>query len=99
MAKFLQDDHTFIVEQSLDNCLDPLRDSLRKAEQSYRLSSTSDDGAGDQGPLKAVLRLLYILQGHNVGIKTLTTNSTAYLHYLLSRKHQILISGTLVSIL
>lgn len=63
----------------MNDCLDRLRDSLRrairdpfrKAKQSYGPSSTSDNGAGDtrdQGPLKAVSRLLSILQAHDVAL-------------------------------
>jgi hypothetical protein len=71
MANLSQDDRTVIAKHPLDDCLDPLRDSLRKAEQSYGPSSTSGNGAGDtrdQGPSKAVSRLLYILQGHDVAL-------------------------------
>lgn len=64
MANLSQDDCTVIAEHPLDDCLDLLRDSLRKAEQSYEPSSTSDNSANDihdQRPSKVVLRLLYIL--------------------------------------
>jgi hypothetical protein len=69
MANLSQDDRTVITKHPLDGCLEHLRDSLRKAEQSFEPSSTSDNGAGDtrdQGPLKAVSRLLPILLGHEV---------------------------------
>ncbi|ERF73796.1 hypothetical protein EPUS_05500 [Endocarpon pusillum Z07020] len=64
MANLSQDDRDIIKKHPLDDCLDHLRDSLRKAEQSY-------DGAGDtpdQGRLKVVSRLLYTLQGHDVAL-------------------------------
>jgi hypothetical protein len=65
MANLSQDDRTIITEYPLDDYLDSLRDSLRKAEQSYEPSSTSGNSAGDtrdQGPSKAVSRLLYIIR-------------------------------------
>jgi hypothetical protein len=64
MASLSQDDRPVITKHPLDDSLDHLRDSLRKTEQLY-------DGAGDtcdQGPLKAVSRLLHALQGHDVAL-------------------------------
>ncbi|KAL9024104.1 MAG: hypothetical protein Q9196_006756 [Gyalolechia fulgens] len=69
MANLSQDDRTVIAKHPLDGCLDPLRNELRKAEQSYGPSSTSDNGAGDsrdRGPLKAVSKFLSTLQTHDV---------------------------------
>ncbi len=71
MANLSQDDRIVTTRHSLDGCLDHLRDSLRKAEQSFEPSSTSDNGAGDtrdQGPLKAVSKLLSTLQTHDVAL-------------------------------
>jgi Fungal protein kinase len=71
MANLSQDDRTVISKHPLDDSLDHLEDSLRKAEQSYRLSSISYDGARDtrdQRPLKAVSRLLHTLMGHDVAL-------------------------------
>ena len=69
MANLLEEDLTFIAKHPLDGSLNHLRDSLEKADQFYKLSSTSDDGAGDthvQGLLNAVLRLLNTLADHDV---------------------------------
>jgi hypothetical protein len=64
------------------DCLDHLRDSLQKIEQSYdERSDTRDRGAS-----KVALRLL------------LSMDNTAHFPDLSSRKHQISISGTLFSI-
>lgn len=71
MANLSQDDLAVIAEHPLDDCLDPLLDLLRKAEHNSSPSSTSEKGAGDtgdQGLLKAVSRLLYTLQGHDVAL-------------------------------
>jgi len=60
-----------IAKHPLENSLDHLRDSLRKAEQFYEPGSISYDGAGDnsdQGPLKAVSRLLSTFQSHDVAL-------------------------------
>jgi hypothetical protein len=69
MANLSQDDRTVITKHPLDDCLDHLRDSLRKAEHSFEPSSTSDNGVSEtrnQGPLKAVLKLFSTLQIHDV---------------------------------
>lgn len=69
MANLSQNDRNIIKKHSLDDSLDYLRDSLQNAERSYGPSSISYDGVGDtrdQGPLKAVSRLLSIFQSHNV---------------------------------
>ncbi len=58
-----------IAKHPLENSLDHLWDSLWKAEQFYEPGSISYDGAGDnsnQGPLKAVSRLLSTFQSHNM---------------------------------
>lgn len=69
MANLSQDNCTIITEHPLDNSLDHLRDSLRKAEQSFKPGSIDDAGnISDQGPLKAVVRLLTTLQSHDVAI-------------------------------
>jgi hypothetical protein len=94
MANLSQDDRAVITKYPLDDCLDPLRDSLRKAEQSYGPSSTFDNGAGDtrdQGPLKAVSRLLSILQGHDVALTLRSKTGTGDLASELStlfRQHR-----------
>ena len=64
MANLSQEDRTVITKYPLDDSLDHLQESLRKAEQSH-------DSAGDnrdQGTLKAVSRLLSTLQGHDVAL-------------------------------
>ncbi len=71
MANLSQDDRAVITKHPLDDSLDPLRDSLRKAELSYGPSSVSYDGAKDtrdQRLLKAVSRLLHTLMGHDVAL-------------------------------
>ena len=71
MASLLQEDCTVIRKHPLDDSLDHLRNSIRKAEQSYGPSPISHNDAGnnsDQGPLKAVSRLLHALQGHDVAL-------------------------------
>lgn len=69
MANLSQDDRTIIAKHPFGTSLDHLRDSLQKAEESYEPGSISYDGAGDnseQGPLKAVSKLLSTLQCHDV---------------------------------
>jgi len=69
MSNLSQDNRTVIAKHPLDNSLDYLRDSLRKAEQSYKPDSTFYDAAvdsSDQGPQKATSRLLVTLMGHEV---------------------------------
>ena len=71
MANLSQNDRTLIIEHPLDDSLDHLRDILRKVEQSYGSDSTSCSRAvdrADQGLQKAVSRLLYTLQGHEVAL-------------------------------
>jgi hypothetical protein len=57
MANLSPDDRAVITKYPLDDCLDHLRGSLEKIEQSY------DEGGDtrDRGALKAVLRLLSTL--------------------------------------
>ena len=67
MANLSQSDLDIIAEHPLDKCLDYLQDPLRKAEQNQRSGSLQYDGVAnsqDQGPQKAISRLLYTLQGH-----------------------------------
>lgn len=67
MANLSQRDLEIIVEYPLDKCLDYLQDPIRKAEQYHTSGSLPYDGivnSQDQGPQKAISRLLYTLQGH-----------------------------------
>ena len=69
MANLLKEDLTFIIKHPLNDSLNHLWDSLEKADQFYKLSSTSDDGADDtyiQRLLNAVLRLLNTLADHDI---------------------------------
>jgi hypothetical protein len=71
MANLSQNDRNIIAEHPLDKCLDHLQDPLRKAEQQYRPGSLSHDvtvSSQDQGPQKAISRVLYTLQGHEVAL-------------------------------
>jgi len=71
MANLSQNDHSIIAEHPLDTSLDHLREPLRKIEQSYKPGSLSDNGAVDSPdlvPQKAISRLLYTLQGHEVAL-------------------------------
>ena len=64
-------ERTIIAKHPLDDSLDHLQDSLRKAEQSYKPRSISYDPAvesSELGPSKAISRLLYTLQGHEVAL-------------------------------
>ena len=72
MANLSQDDRAVIAEHPLDDSLD---------------QSTSDNGADDtrdQGPLKAVSRLLYTLQGHEVALTLRSKTGTGDLASELS---------------
>lgn len=85
MANLSQDDRTVITKHPLDDCLDHLRDSLRKVEQSF--SQVSDNGAADprdQGPLKAVSKLLSTLQTHDVALTLRSKTGTGDLASELS---------------
>ena len=67
MANLSQSDLDIVAEHPLDKCLDYLQNPLRKAEQNHRSGSLPYDGVAnsqDQGPQKAISRLLYTLQGH-----------------------------------
>ncbi|MCJ1359148.1 MAG: hypothetical protein MMC33_009148, partial [Icmadophila ericetorum] len=69
MANLSQDERNIIAKYPLKDFLGHLQDSLRKTEQSYKPDSISCDGAvdnSDQGPPKAISKLLYTLQGHEV---------------------------------
>ena len=69
MANLLKEDLAFIVKHPLDDSLNHLWDSLKKADQFYKLSLTSDNGTGNtyvQGLLNAVSKLLNTLAGHDV---------------------------------
>ncbi len=71
MANLSQGDRTVIAEYPLDNCLGHLQDSLRKAEQIYRpdsLSYSDTVDSSDQEPRKAISKLLYTLEGHDVAL-------------------------------
>ncbi|KAL8663078.1 MAG: hypothetical protein Q9168_008155, partial [Polycauliona sp. 1 TL-2023] len=92
MANLSQNDRNIIAEHPLDNCLDHLQDPLRKAEQDYRPASLSYDGTVDSldsGPQKAISRLLYALQGHEVAFdlrsKTGSENIASELSTLFRR--------------
>ena len=69
MTSLSQNDRAIIAEHPLDTSLNHLREPLRKAEQEYRPRSISYDGIDnglDSGRQKAISRLLYTLQGHEV---------------------------------
>jgi len=71
MANLSQNDRNIIAEHPLDKCLDHLQGPLRKAEQQYRPGSLSHDvtvSSQDQGPQKAISRVLSTLQGHEVAL-------------------------------
>ncbi len=71
MANLSQGDRTVIADYPLDNCLGHLQDSLRKAEQIYRpdsLSYSDTVDSSDQEPRKAISKLLYTLEGHDVAL-------------------------------
>ena len=70
MANLSQDDRTIIAERSLDNAPDHLRDSLQKAEQipSQVPSLSAAIDSSDQGPRKAISKLLNTLEGHEVAL-------------------------------
>ncbi|MCJ1367486.1 hypothetical protein MMC16_006619 [Acarospora aff. strigata] len=72
MANLSQDDRDIIEKYPLDNSLDHLREALRGVEQSYD-AKVDDSGQGAQ---KAISRLLYTLQGHEValGARSKTSN-------------------------
>ena len=69
MGNLSEDDCIVISKHPLNNSLDLVRDSLRKAKQSDQPGPTNFDDAGnnaDQGPLQAVLVLFATLQIHKV---------------------------------
>jgi hypothetical protein len=70
MANLSRGDRTVIAEHPLDNCLGHLKHSLRKAEQVPSqvpsLSATID--SSDQGPRKAISKLLNTLVVHEVAL-------------------------------
>ncbi|KAL8698069.1 MAG: hypothetical protein Q9201_006780 [Fulgogasparrea decipioides] len=71
MANLSQNDRNIIAEHPLDKLLDHLQDPLRKAEQNNIPGSLSHDGIvnrPDQGPQKAISRLLGALQVHEVAL-------------------------------
>ena len=92
MANLSQDERSVIAKHPLENSLDYLRDSLRKAEQFCEPCLISYDGAGDnsdQCPLKAVSRLLSTFQSHDVALtlhsKTSNQNVASELSTLFRR--------------
>lgn len=69
MAILSPDERVIIAKHPLGNSLDQLRESLQKIELSHQPDPLSYDGAVDsseQGPQKAISRLLSVLQGHEV---------------------------------
>ena len=71
MANLSQDERNVIAKHPLGDSLDHLQGSLQKAEQSCKPGSISYDGAvnsSNQGPPKAISRLLSTLQGHEVAL-------------------------------
>lgn len=69
MADLSPDEWVINAEDPLANCLEYIREPLRKLEQGYKPSSLSCDGAADSpdsGPQKAISRLFYTLQGHEI---------------------------------
>lgn len=69
MANLSPDERVVITKHPLANSLEYLREPLRKIEQSNKPGSLSYNGAADStdsGPQKAMSRLLYVLQGHEV---------------------------------
>ena len=71
MANLSQGDRNIIAEHPLDKWLDHLRDPLRRAEQNNKPGSPLHDGIvnrPDQGPQKAISRLLSALQVHEVAL-------------------------------
>lgn len=69
MANLSQEDRNIIAEHPLEKYLDHLQDPLRKAEHNNKPGSLSHNGIvnrPDQGPQKAISRLLGALQVHEV---------------------------------
>ncbi|KAL9124715.1 MAG: hypothetical protein Q9217_005981 [Psora testacea] len=69
MANLSQADRTVITQHPLDSSLDQLSDTLQNAEQAYKAGSISSNEAvdgSDQGPQKAISRLLSTLMGREV---------------------------------
>ncbi|MCJ1251832.1 hypothetical protein MMC30_009070 [Trapelia coarctata] len=64
MANLSQVDRAIIAKYPLESSLTHLHDSLRKVEQTYEPDSTSYDDSAR----KAISRLLYALQGHEVAL-------------------------------
>ena len=95
MANLSQDDRTVITKHPLDDTLEHLRDSLRKAEQSYRLGSSYDGAVENpnQGCSRAISRLLYILQGHDVAFNLRSKTGNGDIASELDTLHRRVRSG------
>jgi hypothetical protein len=69
MADLSQNDRNMIAKHPLKGVLDHLRDALENVEQSYKYNPTSNEHTDDQGPKKAISRLLAALLGHEVALE------------------------------
>src|SRR5271168_12437 len=65
-ADLSQNDRNMIAKHTLKGALDHLRDALENVEQSYKCNPTPNELTDDQGPQKAISRLLAALLGHEV---------------------------------
>ncbi|KAI9797634.1 MAG: hypothetical protein M1825_005732 [Sarcosagium campestre] len=81
MASLSQIDRTIIAEHPLDDYLDHLEDSLRKAEQDYGQGSVD---IHDQGLQKTISRLLYTFQGHEAALDLRSKTGSEDLAFELS---------------
>jgi hypothetical protein len=69
MADFSQNDRNMIAKHPLKGALDHLRETLENVEQSYKCNPTPYELTDDQGPKKALSRLLAASMGHEVAGK------------------------------
>jgi len=96
MANLSPDERVIIAKHPLANSLEYLREPLRKIEQSYKPGSLSYEGAADSpdsGPQKAISRLLYTLQGHEVAFNLRSTIGNSNIATELSKLFILVQSG------
>lgn len=96
MVNLLQNNHSIIAEHSLNTSFDHLWKPLQKIEQSYKSDSLSYNGAVNSPDLvsqKAILRLLYTLQGHEVALDLCLKIENSNIATELSKLFELVQSG------
>jgi len=96
MVNLLQNNHSIIIKHSLNTSLDHLQKPLQKIEQSYKLGSLSYNGTVNSHDLvsqKAILKLLYTLQGYEVALDLHSKIENSNIATELSKLFRLVQSG------